>query len=87
VTLAAGRRPGPGLEYTMTVTSNCMTSTKDSPTLFESHMPPDINDTTSASHLEGCLMVYTTPKVVYTTLGIYHGIYQRERWYISWYIP
>jgi hypothetical protein len=30
-------------------------------------------------HLEGCLMVYTTPKVVYTTLGIYHGIYQRGR--------
>jgi hypothetical protein len=38
-------------------------------------------------HLEGCLMVYTTPKVVYTTLGIYHGIYKRGRWYITWYIP
>jgi hypothetical protein len=36
---------------------------------------------------EGCLMVYTTPKVVYTTLGIYHGIIKRGRWYISWYIP
>jgi hypothetical protein len=46
----------------------------------------------SSRHLEGCLMVYTTPKVVYTTLGIYHGnnndgIYKRGRWYIPWYIP
>jgi hypothetical protein len=37
---------------------------------------------TSNQHLEGCLMVYTTPKVVYTTLGIYHGIYKRGRWFI-----
>jgi hypothetical protein len=33
----------------------------------------------NALHLKGCLMVYTTPKVVYTTLGIYHGIYKIGR--------
>ncbi len=27
------------------------------------------------------------PKMVYTTLGIYHGIYKIGRWYTSWYIP
>jgi hypothetical protein len=43
--------------------------------------------TTNNHHLEGCLIVYTTQKVVFTTLGIYHGIYKRGRWYISWYIP
>jgi hypothetical protein len=48
----------------------------------------NLNVTASGStHLEGCLMVYTTPKVVYTTLGIYHGIYKRGKWYTSWYIP
>jgi hypothetical protein len=41
-----------------------------------------------SEHLEGCLMVYTTPKVVYTTLGIYHGIYTIGRWCIpTVYIP
>ena len=44
-----------------------------------------------AWHLEGCVMVYTTPKVVYTTLAMYHGIYHGiskiSRWYIPWYIP
>ncbi len=31
-------------------------------------------------------MVYTTPKVVYTTLDIYHGhgIYKTGRWYIPY---
>jgi hypothetical protein len=36
-------------------------------------------------HLEGCLMAYTTSKVVFTILGIYHGIYKIGRWYISWF--
>jgi hypothetical protein len=33
-------------------------------------------------HLEGCLMVYITPKKVYTTLGIYHGIQSRKMVYL-----